>query len=140
MPEGPELHKASLLVNDVCKNSVFTGKILKSPVSIKNPDIVFNVKEYTIRAESRGKEMALILTENLECSKNGRQKKNELIEPKSIRILFRFGMSGKFLFSPVNETHKHAHLQFLTRGKPAMALCFVDVRRYFSVLSSKIIS
>lgn len=130
MPEGPELHKASLLVNDVCRNRVFTGKILKSAVSTKNPDIVFDVKEYTICAESRGKEMALILTENKTPDETVCQKKEKLDKPKSMRILFRFGMSGKFLFSPAHDTHKHAHLQFITTGKPAMALCFVDTRRY----------
>ena len=129
MPEGPELHKASLFVNDVCRDRVFTGKILKSAVSTKNPEIDFDVKEYTIRAESRGKEMALILTEYL-TYKTGCPKKETLDNVKSMRILFRFGMSGKFLFSPVNETHKHAHLQFITTGKLAMALCFVDTRRY----------
>ena len=131
MPEGPELYKASTYVNNVCSDRVFAGKIVKSAVSLKNPDIVFDAKEYTIRAESRGKEMALILAaipgnSNTKCHKKEKS-------DKFIRIRFQFGMSGKFLFSPVDELHKHAHLQFYTKGKPAMALCFVDTRRYCSL-------
>ena len=132
MPEGPELYKNSQFVNKVCKGLTFSGKIVKSAVSIKNPDVDFPACNYSIHSESRGKEMALILTPLNSDSKGKRIKKendNER-EKKRTRILFRFGMSGKFTFGAVKDMHKHAHLNFYTKEKPVMVLSFVDVRRF----------
>lgn len=132
MPEGPELYKNSQFVNKVCKGLIFSGKIVKSAVSIKNPDVDFPACNYSIHSESRGKEMALILTPLNSDSKGKRIKKendNER-EKKRTRILFRFGMSGKFTFGAVKDMHKHAHLNFYTKEKPVMVLSFVDVRRF----------
>ena len=44
MPEGPELNKAARFVNDVCKGRVFNGKIVKSAVNHKNPEIRHDFK------------------------------------------------------------------------------------------------
>ena len=130
MPEGPELYKNSQMVNEVCKGRIFSGKIVKSAVSTKNPDVKFPARDYTIHAESRGKEMALILTSlDSDCKREGLKKEKDC-EQKRLRILFRFGMSGKFTFGSIKEMHKHAHLNFYTKEKPLMVLSFVDVRRF----------
>ena len=118
MPEGPELRLNSLLVNRVCEGRVFAGRVVKSAVS-KSSDVTFTSPRYTIRSEARGKEMTLIL-QCLEKSNN------------RLRLLFRFGMSGRFRFGPASEIPKHSHLQFFTDEQPQNALCFVDVRRFGS--------
>lgn len=69
--------------------------------------------------------MALILSPYHQEDK----KDNKKMDEKS-RILFRFGMSGKFQFTSPEDKHKHAHLSFFTKDKPVMVLSFVDVRRY----------
>lgn len=135
MPEGPELYKNSQFVNKVCKGLVFSGKIVKSAVSTKNPDVSFPAMcDYCITSESRGKETALILT-SLGSDGNGKQIKQEKdCEKQRLRILFRFGMSGKFTFGALKDMHKHAHLNFFTKEKPVMVLSFVDVRRYVGLV------
>lgn len=102
MPEGPELHISSLFINDSVRDLIFSGKILKSEVS-KNPVIEWDVPLYTIKAESRGKEMKLWL-EKYSPDKKGRQL-------EKISILFRFGMSGCFKLSTVDDIPKHSHLR-----------------------------
>ncbi|EFX74223.1 hypothetical protein DAPPUDRAFT_57329 [Daphnia pulex] len=125
MPEGPELHISSLFINDSMKDLIFSGKILKSEVS-KNPVVEWDVPLYTIKAESRGKEMKLWL-EEYSPDKKGRQL-------EKISILFRFGMSGCFKLSTVDDIPKHSHLRFLTITKdseiPIQVLNFVDFRRF----------
>ncbi|XP_034144184.1 endonuclease 8-like 1 isoform X3 [Esox lucius] len=61
MPEGPELHLASLFVNRMCRGVVFTGPVHRSEVS-KNPQVPFCCPAYTITATSRGKEVRLTLS------------------------------------------------------------------------------
>ncbi|XP_072258356.1 endonuclease 8-like 1 [Pyxicephalus adspersus] len=118
MPEGPELHLASLFVNKVCAGLHFAGKVEKSAVS-KNPEVPFSCPKYTISAVSRGKEVKLILTPASD--------KNE-----AACIVFRFGMSGSFKFTTEDELHKHAHLRFYTKDKTRRVLSFVDPRRFGS--------
>ena len=130
MPEGPELYKNSQFVNMVCKGRIFSGKIVKSAVSTKNPDVNIPACDYCIHSESRGKEMALILTSLNSDGKEKPVKKENDCKKERTRILFRFGMSGKFTFGPVKDIHKHAHLNFYTKEKPLMVLSFVDVRRF----------
>jgi len=103
MPEGPELHSSSLFINDSLKDLIFSGKILKSEAS-KNPVIEWDVPLYKIKAESRGKEMKLWLEE---YSPDGKGRQLE-----KISILFRFGMSGCFKLSTVDDIPKHSHLRF----------------------------
>ena len=118
MPEGPEIRTSSLYVNNICKGITFTGSPEKSSVS-KNHPVAFESPEYTISSESRGKEIALFLN----CHERPDRKK---------RVLFRFGMSGKFRFTPINELPKHSHLIFHTLNPSGMALSFVDPRRFGS--------
>jgi len=118
MPEGPELHMAARFINQVAKHHKFGGKIVKSEVSTKNPDVDFEAKSYLISAETRGKELKVFL----EDRKNGKNQTH---------ILFRFGMSGCFKFTPVDEMPKHAHLRFFTIDqKLQQVLSFVDYRRF----------
>ena len=120
MPEGPELHMAARFINQVNNRHKFGGKIVKSEVSTKNPDVDFKAASYTIKGESRGKELKVFLTE---C---GGGKK-----AKETHILFRFGMSGSFKFTTEEDLPKHAHLRFFTIGeKPRQVLSFVDYRRF----------
>ena len=117
MPEGPEIRFASLFVNQVCSGKHFAGAVIKSAVS-KHKDVPFTSPRYTIAAEARGKELALLLS----CQDN----KN------NVRLLFRFGMTGRFCFTPAAELPKHAHLQFYTFDNPQHVLSFVDSRRFGS--------
>lgn len=121
MPEGPELCINSRFVNHVCRDRIFDGKVVKSSVS-KCSNVDFSSEAYTISSEARGKEVAL----TLQC----------MLDPqKKLRLLFRFGMSGKFRFGPVNELPKHAHLQFFSNSAgegESDVLSFVDVRRFGS--------
>ena len=104
MPEGPELHIASQCVNRVAQISKFSGKVVKSEVSLKNPSIDWDVPHYSIRAESRGKEVKLWLQE---CPTSDVKD----VKLKQISLLFRFGMSGSFKFTSVNDLPKHSHLR-----------------------------
>ena len=111
----------SLFINNVCSGQVFRGQPIRSSVS-KNPEIQWDSANFTITSESRGKELALFLR----CQ----QKASNVL-----RILFRFGMSGKFVFTNTDSIPKHAHLQFHTvpKGKDHNeVLSFVDVRRFGS--------
>ena len=107
----------SRFVNNVCSGRLFVGKVVKSAVS-KCCEVVFVSAAYTVSSESRGKEMALTLQCTLEPSKR-------------LRLLFRFGMSGKFRYSSRDEILKHAHLQFFAVSGGGV-LSFVDVRRFGS--------
>lgn len=125
MPEGPELHLASLFVNRVCEGVVFTGPVTKSVVS-KNCDVAFNCEAYRIQAASRGKEVKLTLTP---MKSDGKEVKSA---ERPVDIVFRFGMSGFFRFTPEDELPKHAHLCFSSNEKPCRVLSFVDTRRFGS--------
>lgn len=118
MPEGPELKLSSLYVNATCKGKTFRGKVVKSAVS-KCCEIDFCSPRYTISSEARGKEMAL----RLNCMEN---------PENTLRILFRFGMSGRFWFGSASDIQKHAHLNFFTVDEPSNVLSFVDPRRFGS--------
>jgi len=117
MPEGPEIHMAARFINRVSALHSFTGKVVKSEVSLKNPDVDFEALSYTISAEARGKELKVYLEDN-------KKKSN------CARVLFRFGMSGCFQLTPASDLPKHAHLRFFTPAKVGLALSFVDYRRF----------
>ncbi|XP_068243559.1 endonuclease 8-like 1 [Palaemon carinicauda] len=121
MPEGPEIFLASLFINTISKTRIYGGRVVKSEVSTKNPDVDWDYEKYRISAVARGKELKVTLTEGEEEKKNA----------KWIDILFRFGMSGSFKFTTVADLPKHAHLRFFTinEDKP-MVLSFVDYRRF----------
>ncbi|XP_069621879.1 endonuclease 8-like 1 [Ranitomeya imitator] len=116
MPEGPELHLASLYVNKACHGLHFGGDVEKSAVS-KNPEVPFSCPKYAISAVSRGKEVKLILTP---------------VAGAVAWIVFRFGMSGSFKLTSEEELPKHAHLRFYTLDVPRQVLSFVDQRRFGS--------
>ena len=115
MPEGPELHLAAQFVRSIGHRHLFTGAVIKSEVSVKNPDVPWKKPRYRVDALSRGKEMKVLLKD---------AKSNA-----STSILFHFGMSGKFEWTTREELPKHAHLQFYAE-KDDMVLSFVDYRRF----------
>ncbi|KAF7663237.1 hypothetical protein LDENG_00216020 [Lucifuga dentata] len=129
MPEGPELHLASLYVNRMCDGVVFTGPVRKSEVS-KNPDVPFTCEAYRITATSRGKEVKLTLTPMKSDESKEGQMAGQADQPMD--IVFRFGMSGYFRFTTEDELPKHAHLRFYSKEKPCRVLSFVDARRFGS--------
>ena len=57
MPEGPEIRIASLFINQVASTHTFGGKVLKGEKATKLADVPFEATEYTLNAESRGKEL-----------------------------------------------------------------------------------
>ncbi|XP_008061912.1 endonuclease 8-like 1 [Carlito syrichta] len=120
MPEGPELHLASLFVNEACRGLVFGGRVEKSSVS-RNPEVPFESSAYHISACARGKELRLALS-----PLPGARPPQE-----PLTIVFRFGMSGCFQLVPGDALPRHAHLRFYTAPPgPQLALCFVDIRRF----------
>ncbi|XP_031603271.1 endonuclease 8-like 1 isoform X1 [Oreochromis aureus] len=129
MPEGPELHLASLYVNRMCEGVLFSGPVIKSEVS-KNPDVPFTSEAYRITAASRGKEVKLTLTPIKTDEPKRRVKPGQVEQPMD--IVFRFGMSGYFRFTSEDELPKHAHLRFYSKEKPCRVLSFVDPRRFGS--------
>lgn len=129
MPEGPELHLASLYVNKMCNGVVFTGPVRKSEVN-KSPDVPFTCEAYRITATSRGKEVKLTLTPMK--SDNPKQRLKAGLADQPMDVVFRFGMSGYFRFTTEDELPKHSHLRFYTKEKPCRVLSFVDARRFGS--------
>lgn len=128
MPEGPELHLASVFVNTECAGVIFSGTVQKSAVS-KGAEVSFASKAYWVSATSRGKEVRLTLTP----IKTGTQSKGKTGQNQAaMDVVFRFGMSGYFRFTPTTELPKHAHLRFYTNEVPQRVLSFVDVRRFGS--------
>jgi len=117
MPEGPEIHMAARFINKVSAVHSFTGSVVKSEVSLKNPDVDFKAASYTISAEARGKELKVYLED--------KKKKSNCV-----RLLFRFGMSGCFQLTPASSLPKHAHLRFFTPAEVGLVLSFVDYRRF----------
>uniref|UniRef100_A0A3B5MEL9 Endonuclease 8-like 1 n=1 Tax=Xiphophorus couchianus TaxID=32473 RepID=A0A3B5MEL9_9TELE len=130
MPEGPELHLASLYVNKMCDGMVFGGTVIKSEVS-KCPEVAFTCDSYRITATSRGKEVKLTLTPMKSDDDGNRRSKGGQAD-QHMDIVFRFGMSGYFRFTSEEEVPKHAHLRFYTKEKPRRVLSFVDTRRFGS--------
>lgn len=129
MPEGPELHLASLYVNKMCHGVVFTGPVKKSEVS-KSPDVPFTCEAYRITAISRGKEVKLTLTPVKSDDVMRDSKAGQADLPMD--VVFRFGMSGYFRLTLEEELPKHSHLRFYTKETPCRVLSFVDTRRFGS--------
>ena len=125
MPEGPELRLAANFVNKIASSNVFGGSIVKGEKATKLADVPFSSPEYTVEAESRGKELKLYI-KDLARRNNVKKVKHEVTH-----LLFRFGMSGSFKFTKNQEDSipKHAHLRFITKDEKYM-LSFVDYRRF----------
>ncbi|XP_051548847.1 endonuclease 8-like 1 [Myxocyprinus asiaticus] len=130
MPEGPELHLASLFVNRMCEGVVFTGAVEKSEVN-KSPEVPFCCDAYCIKAQSRGKEVRLTLTP-IKGENDNKRKVSKDQSQQPMNVVFRFGMSGFFRFTAVDDLPKHAHLRFYTNETPRKVLSFVDARRFGS--------
>ncbi|KAM9854909.1 endonuclease 8-like 1 [Aulostomus maculatus] len=134
MPEGPELHLASLFVNKMCDGVVFTGAVRKSEVS-KSPDVPFTCEAYRITATSRGKEVKLTLTpikSDGDDDDDPRKRIKAGTADQPMDVVFRFGMSGYFRYTTEDELPKHAHLRFYSKEKPCRVLSYVDARRFGS--------
>lgn len=137
MPEGPEHFKAAQFINQWSQGRVFNGKIIKSEINTRNPDIELDGEKYTISAKSRGKELMITLYKFVDMKKKKRDTKNTTVKSECddclfcCSIVFQFGMSGCFQFTTIENLHKHAHLMFYTDDdEDAMVLSFVDTRRY----------
>ena len=57
MPEGPEVRIASNFINQLASKYTFGGRIIKGEKATKLDDVPFEADTYTIKAESRGKEL-----------------------------------------------------------------------------------
>lgn len=130
MPEGPELNLSSQFINFISKGRLFAGKVRKNPIH-KCAEVKWNEPRYTVAAVSRGKELKVFLQTHREEKDEKKGAKSRVKdEGKRLHIVFNFGMSGHFEFTSVKELPKHAHLSFFTNTQPAMALSFVDPRRF----------
>ena len=123
MPEGPELRLAGIFINKVASQHLFSGKVVKSDLATKLPEVLFEAETYSLKAVSRGKELKVFL----KSEDTKKSAKNDEIK----HLLFRFGMSGCFKLTSVNEIPKHAHLRFFTKNGQSV-LSFVDYRRFGS--------
>merc|ERR1712217_887116 len=131
MPEGPELRLAANFINKVASQHLFTGKVVKSDLATKLCEVPFEAETFSLQAESRGKELKVYLDpQNDENQKQTKKKKSESLPEQPVKhLLFRFGMSGCFKLTSVNEIPKHAHLRFFTKNGQDV-LSFVDYRRF----------
>jgi endonuclease VIII-like 1 len=111
MPELAELRLTADYVNQVAENKIFYG-VRKNPVH-KGKDVEVPFNNFTIKAESRGKELMLTLT--------------ELNSNNQVKLLMGMGMSGHFKWIEAGVLSKHSHLRFQSE---AGSLDFVDVRRF----------
>lgn len=105
MPEGPEICMASRFINAIGSSRLFGGRVVKSAMSTKNPDVDWDAEVYRVSAQSRGKELKVTLMEGEE-----KEDDKDIKGRRTLDILFRFGMSGSFKYVPVDEAPKHAHL------------------------------
>jgi len=124
MPELSEVKIMSDFINQIVDGELFFDKIEKSPESkVKTELNPFDSGIFTIRAESRGKELKLILE----------LIGGDLPKPKLKTLLLTMGMSGNWIYIDKNSVNlekilKHAHLRFIsTRGN---YLVLHDVRRF----------
>lgn len=114
MPEGPQLFRAAQFVNDCCRNVDFAS--VWKPKSNKSPPIWDSSSHFTINAESRGKEMKLILHavgDSEICGKKAATSKahsDQSSDPKCIVI--RFGRSARFEYTTIAEMNAKARLRF----------------------------
>lgn len=112
MPELAELKLTADYINSNCGNIKHVN-VKKNPVH-KGDELDISFTEFTIAAESRGKELLLWLKDS-----NSDQ---------FITLQMTMGMSGHFQVTNTGQEHKHAHLKFYR--KDGTTLSFVDVRRF----------
>ncbi|MPD06802.1 Endonuclease 8-like 1 [Portunus trituberculatus] len=61
MHEGPELHLTAKFITAVRQKTLFGSQVVKSAVSTKNPDVEWNKEVYRVPANSRGKELKVVV-------------------------------------------------------------------------------
>jgi endonuclease VIII-like 1 len=111
MPELAELRLTADYINGVASGMTFDD-VQKSPQH-KGEEPILASDQFTISAESRGKELMLHLEHGTEPAE---------------KLLMSMGMSGHFQWAGVGmPIPKHTHLAFTS---DAGTLCFVDVRRF----------
>jgi len=125
MPECAEIRIMSDFVNYVVSNEKYYQQIEKSEVSkVKTPLDTFGENIFTIKAEARGKELRLLLTQL-----GGNPKE----DPPTKTLLMTMGMSGNWMYVEKNSPKlqaalKHAHLRFISTNGNYLLLH--DVRRF----------
>jgi len=107
MPELAELRLSSDYVNEHVTGKTF-NKITKNPTH-KGMEVEVPYGTFTIRTESRGKELKMWINE-------------------TETLMFGFGMTGGFEYTKIEDIPKYAHLQFHTVD--GYVLSYVDVRRF----------
>ena len=112
MPELAELRLTADYINVSAKGLKFVN-IKKNPIH-KGQEIKAPFRFFKITAESRGKELMLVLSDN-----DSNQKRY---------LLMTMGMSGHFVHTNTGREKKHSHLMFIE--KDGTTLSFVDVRRF----------
>jgi endonuclease VIII-like 1 len=110
VPELAELKLTADYVNFLSEGKVFSH-ITKNPEH-KWKEVKFN--DFTIRAESRGKELKLKL--------------DPVGGEESRDLIMTMGMGGNFQWADKDTQIKHTHLFFHTPGNEHLA--FVDIRRF----------
>ena len=112
MPELAELKFTADYVNSVSEGIKYV-KVTKNPEhKCEDLDIPFDF--FKIKAESKGKEMVLVIQDN--------------DSDRFIPIRMTMGMSGYFKLTNTGQEPKHSHLKFYR--KDGTTLSFVDVRRF----------
>lgn len=112
MPELAELKFTADYVNKMSEGAKYVN-VVKNPEH-KCEDLNIPFKFFKIKAESKGKEMVLIIQDN--------------DSDKFIPIRMTMGMSGYFKLTNTGQEAKHSHLKF--HRKDGTTLSFVDVRRF----------
>lgn len=112
MPELAELKLTAQFINQSTGGLKFTS-IKKNPEH-KWEDIEAPFERFTIRAESRGKELVLFLQDRY--------------SDEVVPLRMSMGMAGHFRMSNTGQENKHAHLKFYSTD--GTTLSFVDVRRF----------
>jgi endonuclease VIII-like 1 len=111
MPEISEVKYMVKFVKQACKGKTF-NKIGISTVT-KNLRPVVDFDQFTISAESRGKEMKLIIESEKQCT--------------PVHLFMSMGMTGHWVVSELIPDHCHL---WLKETYDNLYLCFIDPRRF----------
>lgn len=112
MPEIAEIRIMGDFINETAGGRIFSG-IRKSRVSKVKTSLKVPYDYFSVKAETRGKELKIIFT-----SKEGKEKS----------MMLGMGMSGNWTFCETGQEPKHMHLMLDTID--GMTLGLVDVRRF----------
>ena len=112
MPELAELKFTADYINEVSTDATYF-EVEKNPQH-KCEDLNIPFKHFKISAESRGKELILVVKDR--------------DSDEFIPIRMTMGMSGYFKLTETSQELKHSHLKFKTTH--GTTLSFVDVRRF----------